>query len=191
MAENYTTSPGFWLVFGIIVLVLAAAALFLASRFLGVSNWHEVEATIIRSSITPIVGAGKGVQKDPEIGSGYRLDVSYEYVAGGQHYESTRVMRGIPAATFPTEPRAKRALEEYAEGTNVSAYVDPGNPANAVLISAKKFSMGAWFGLFMLTSAVIGVFGVLALSHFGVIDPKSHFERFIKGDGTTHISPND
>jgi len=191
MAEDYTASPVLWLVFSLAVIIVAGIVLLLASRLIGGSKWHEVDATILSASVTPIVGSGKGQQKDPDIGSGYRLDVRYEYSVNGRQYESTRVVRGMPAAIYPTEPRANRALEEYVEESRVSAYSDPDNPANAVLISSKKIPRSAWFALYLLTSLILAVFGIMALSHFGVIDLRSHFEELLGGRGATHISPDD
>lgn len=145
------------------------------------SNWNEVSATIIKSEVVPVVGYAGKYQKDPNIGSGYRLNVIYKYKIENIDYKSNKIFRGsVPIPVYLTEPRANRALRRYPTGSSVSVFIDPDDPNNSTLFTSRKFSLGAWVSFYIIISILTSVFSLVIFSNLGFINIRDTFEKTLE-----------
>ena len=90
----------------------------------------------------------------------FRLDLEYSYVFEGKDFTGTKIRR------LPVESASLKKIERkrllYPEGTTVSCFVNPENPADVVLEHDSKASLySIWFpGLFIFggIGMIIGAF---------------------------------
>ncbi len=89
------------------------------------SNWTATSATILSSSLEESREARTGRKQ-------WRPNIRYEYQVGGRRFEASRLSFGL--ATFPDGSGGVEAvIARYAPGTLHTVYVDPADPARAVL----------------------------------------------------------
>jgi hypothetical protein len=110
---------GFALVFGGTATITGFAD---AIRMLRSLGWPEAQATIEASSVTK-VRKGKSWS--------YQLDLCYAYDFGGEQYKGTKW--SLYDDTTTTRREIRKALGKLKKGDVVICYVNPGNPAQAVL----------------------------------------------------------
>lgn len=67
----------------------------------------------------------------------YKPDIRYEYRVAGKAFRGKRL--GIYAQSNAGYVFATTAMERYAEGTAVTVYYNPANPADAVLIQGPEY----------------------------------------------------
>lgn len=98
----------------------------------------------------------------------YRVDARYSYEYGGQYYENERVgiMEGSDNIGDFHQIVAARLEEALRAGTPVPAWVNPANPADAVLNRDMRWGMLAFKGLFALLFGGVG-FGLLVWTLLG------------------------
>src|SRR5262245_42686043 len=99
-----------------------AIAVFAIARYLQIRarrqlHWQQVSGAIVASS------AGFGSQFFPE--------VQYRYAIGGRTHLGLEIRSHLFMGNFPGY--ARRVLAKFPVGATVTVYVDPANPANAVL----------------------------------------------------------
>ncbi|MGI8604059.1 MAG: DUF3592 domain-containing protein [Verrucomicrobiales bacterium] len=119
--------------------------------------WVSVPCTILESRVeqTPPV---------PNSAASYRAIVQYRYEFGGARYSSEKIKRVSPASS--SWEKMERLRARFAAGTNVTCYVNPANPAQAVLIKdSKAAAYTLWFpaifvvgGLGLVLSAILRQF---------------------------------
>ena len=119
-------SIGCALVLCALFLAVGGTMTFVVARRL--MTWHPVSATVLSTHITTVRGSKGGVS--------YRPDVAYRYTVDGRQYIGTRV-------TILNESRsgtwAYDLTRRYEVGSEVTAYVDPANPARAYLLHEWSF----------------------------------------------------
>ena len=85
----------------------------------------------------------------------HRLQVAYRYTYEGRDYTGDRIKR-LP--TEASDPRKlKRPIESYAAGTETVCYVDPADPASAVL---KKDSKAPLYTIWFPCLFIVGGLGI-------------------------------
>lgn len=114
-------------------------------RIIVTYTWKPVECTIITCGVTE--------------GNRSKLDVRYRYEWAGKNYESTTFQKGDGGEE--DIGKVQRLAERYRPGSKVTGYVNPANPAEAVLKRQQ-----AWIGFFILIPLVFvavgagGIYGV-------------------------------
>jgi len=109
-------------------------------------SWVETPCRIVSSGIDDSELTQRGMTK-------YILEVEYRYEFEGERYLGDRVRR------LPTESghakKIRNKLEKYPVGRETRCWVDPDDPASAVLKKESKAALySIWFpGLFILGGA--------------------------------------
>jgi hypothetical protein len=104
---------------GVLLTRFAAGAMRLHTR---ISAWPEAPGTVVRSEV--IYGeAGRGSTVRPQI--------TVRYTWGRLAYESSDHTHGVSFGDF--DAAARRLVERYPVGADVSVRVQPGHPEVAVL----------------------------------------------------------
>lgn len=118
-------------------------------------RWPAVPGTIISSRVTQREGSrSEGSGPPPTL---YRPEVKYRYAVGGRTYEGERVT--LDDVETSNEGFARRVVERYRPGAQVSVHHAPADPERAVL--EPGVHAGAWVlpgaGLaLVLTAAGLG-----------------------------------
>ena len=108
-------------------------------------QWKEIPCTILSSGMREV-----GNSDGPD---SYVPDIRYSYKIDGQIYESRRVFL---VSWGRDETTVKRFLGRYPVGASASAFVNPGDPTEAVL--DKRFRLSWLFSLLSLGFLVFGGF---------------------------------
>ncbi len=130
--------------FGVSLLMFGLAALFFAiGRGLkqaseAARSYRRVSARVLSS------GVATSRQHHPQHGHtvSYVPEVRYEYEVAGRRYESNRVHFG-PTIGFGARSRVDAWVARYPQGSTVAAWINPANPAEAVL-ETKAPLRGVW-----------------------------------------------
>lgn len=131
--------------FGTVITVFLAKEVF---RGIETRNWQESLCTISFSEVAQ--GSGD---------TPYSLKVRYFYRFNGRRYEGGRYKRS--KENYDKYSKARNLVDSYPPGSTVSCYVNPQNPAQAVL---KQNSL--WYALiifFPLIFVAIGLGGLYAV----------------------------
>jgi MFS family permease len=99
---------------------------------------------------------GAITEKSVDGGTTYRFEVEYAYDWEGRRYRGTVLEDGYSGSTDATE--AHRLAERYKPDAKTTCYVNPSNPAEAVLRRG-----GLWIGLFVfipLIFVAVGAWGI-------------------------------
>lgn len=116
-----------------------------------------VQISIAKSwTPTPCVITGTQIRTNKGDHPTYSFEVAYTYSTGGQTYYGDRFCFGKNAGAYS----AKSAyLGTYPVNGKSTCFVDPSNPANAVLM--RDFTPEVWSGLFPLVFALAGGVGMV------------------------------
>jgi hypothetical protein len=110
-------------------------------------KWQETPCKIISAQV--------GSHSDRD-GTTYSIDIKYEYrFAGGTYYGNKYYFIGGSSSGYKNKARI---VSEYKNAANPICYVNPENPAEAVLV--RGFRAGLLLGLIPAIFLVIGVGGV-------------------------------
>ena len=105
----------------------------------------------------PCVVEANNVQRHRDYGevpmTFYRTDVLYRYVVDGRPYHSNRY--SLTECQSPSQGGRDRVAAAYPRGSAATCFVDPADPASAVL--TRRVSPTAAFGLFPLAFALLGL----------------------------------
>lgn len=144
-----------WLPIGLGAVFVAAGGAMLVflsilptARTLRAASWTPTPCTIVDSRV-------RSHQSDE--GATYRVDVLYEYRAGGRTWRSNR-FDYVPGASSGYDSK-RRLVESYPEGLETTCFVDPGEPSRSVL--RRGFGIRHLLGLAPLAFLVPGI-GVLS-----------------------------
>jgi Protein of unknown function (DUF3592) len=99
-------------------VALFAYGLYLRNKLRSCRRWPQSTGTIIQSGL--------------ENYDGIRISVTYQYAVNGVDYSSSRIQFGTPT-TYIRTSSAEAAISRYPANSQVTAYYDPENPAEAVL----------------------------------------------------------
>jgi len=125
------------------------------------TNWPEAEGKIISSSVESHTSEKTGSSRDRSRSRGgttttttYKAEVFYEYTVDGKTYNGNRVAYGNVSTSSPS--RARRIVDRYPEGKEISVYYQPDDPEECLLEPGMKlqtlFLPG--FGLIFLCAGV-------------------------------------
>ena len=119
-------------------------------RASGQRDWAETTCTILESRVDQ---RKIGV----DVGTEYNFGVLYGYSFGNKAYSSERFsLRGAPWSS--SESRARKRMEKFPQGSIRPCYVDPDDPAFAVLkLDSKAPGYSLWFPLIF----VVGGLGII------------------------------
>ena len=113
------------------------------SKLLASLSWTETQCIVLSSQVAEVSGSD---------GSTYKIDIRYQYIAGGNLRESNRYDFRIGSSSGTAGKQA--IVDRYPPGSRVSCWVDPGDPAEAVL--SRGFSPAYLFGLIPLIFFAVG-----------------------------------
>ncbi|MEW4488577.1 DUF3592 domain-containing protein [Thalassoglobus sp. JC818] len=130
---------------------------------LSAPKWVETPCVIHRSEVVQAID-------DPEDGQD-SLEIEFEYNFEGQQYQSDQFSFSPTSNLSAVEIR--EISEKYAVGTEQTCFVDPDDPATAVLRAESPEI--TWMGLFGLVFVVIGL--TLAIGTFVASNRKSEIEK--------------
>lgn len=113
-------------------------------------SWLRSEATVEYSRVK---------QHDSDDGSTYSVDILFSYIVDGKEYKSnTYSFFGGSTSGYSGK---KEVVDQYPVGQRFLCYVNPDDPADAVI--EPSFTATMLFGLIPLTFALIGVGGLCFL----------------------------
>ena len=126
---------------------------------LGMRGWEEVPARIVRTELQ----ASKGSKSTT-----YRVTAEYVYQYGGREYRGTSVaLYGGPDNIGSFHQDAHRELSKYQRTRRLfHCYVNPRQPAEAILYRNLRWEMVAFQSLFVLAFGGVG-FGILVAGVLG------------------------
>ncbi len=143
-----------WLPIGLGAVFVVAGGVMLVllsilptARTLRAAAWTPTPCTIVDSRVRT---------HRSDDGTTYRVDVLYEYRAGGRTWRSNR-FDFVPGASSGSDSK-RRVVESYPEGSVATCFVDPGDPSRSVL--RRGFGTRHLLGLAPLAFLVPGA-GVL------------------------------
>jgi len=186
--SDYTPGEGTWVglaLFWIFTLIWCAASAFATVMIggaiaadLGTGDWTPVDGIITDS----------GVHKsyDSEGGESWCLWVEYEYTYDNRNYEGSTISY---SKQDNCNSWSSQADEEYPPGKNVTVYVDPENPADAVLEPG-------WSGIdfFMCCFCLFPLVGILLFTaccvatYNSIMNPDKYIVgNFVPGDTSDSV----
>lgn len=127
--------------FGYIPFVVLGLGAIVAALFLAfdtqnkIENWVEVEGTIVAAEV---------VKSAARYGTGYRIDVTYEYEFDGKRYEHMISPGGTRSGTGAKAAKTKEAAS-YVIGSTQKLFVNPSNPEQAN--DALGYNLGTFVGV--------------------------------------------
>ncbi|WP_197441312.1 DUF3592 domain-containing protein [Thalassoglobus neptunius] len=134
-----------------------------AMEILSAPKWVETSCVIQRSEVVQAVD-------DPEDGHD-SLEIEFEYDFAGQKYKSDQF--SLSPANELSSDEIREIAEKYIVGTKQTCFVDPDDPATAVLKTGSPEI--TWMGLLGLVFVVIGL--ALAIGTFVASNRKSEIEK--------------
>ncbi|MGB8854985.1 MAG: DUF3592 domain-containing protein [Pirellulales bacterium] len=136
------------------------------------TGWPTADGRITRSQLARSISEGTTM---------YSADISYEYDVAGRRFDGDCVWFGDNSSTSDAAPY-RRAVEQYAVGTEVKVHYDPDDPITSVLEPGVTWasSMLYFIGLGMLTvgglilaSALVPLL-LIGVALVGVFAPRGH-----------------
>lgn len=131
----------------VFLLAGAAGSYFLlvrpVSRLLASLSWTETECTVLSSEVAEVSSSDS---------STYKIDIRYQYIAGGNLRESNRYDFRVGSSSGTAGKQA--IVDRYPPGARVQCWVDPGDPSEAVL--SRGFAPAYLFGLMPLAFFAVG-----------------------------------
>jgi hypothetical protein len=154
LSDRRRTWPGvafccFFICFGMIFVYA-----FLLRPILGVwaaRSWTQTNCRIISSKVG---------EHDGSKGPTYSVDIVFAYTLGGHRYQGRRYdfMEGSSSGYD-----SKQAIvDQYPHGRRTVCYVNPANPADAVL--DRDYPADLWWGVLMLIFPLFGIGGLVAIA---------------------------
>jgi Protein of unknown function (DUF3592). len=144
---------GTWLFGGVFAGVGAAVLVFwflpMLVRSLDSLNWTETPCTVISSQVKSHRGKN---------GTTYSVEIFYRYQFEGREFKSNSY-RTFRSSSSGREAKAK-VVAKYPPGAKSVCYVNPKNPAEAVLVPGVGW--GALLGLLPLIFLTVGIFIIWA-----------------------------
>jgi len=115
-----------------------------AIRLLRASTWDEVPCRVVSSSVR---------SHSTDDGTTYSVDILYEYQFDGFALRSNRY--DFANLSSSGHESKQEIVDRYPPGSLTVCYVDPTDPASAVL--SRSFRAAYLFGLFPLTFLIVGI----------------------------------
>lgn len=136
----------------------------------GSESWPTVQGQVVSSEVDfskvddeiPANDMNRNQVKDRVNYEVWYPVVKYSYSVDGQTHESEQI--AIVGETFNTRDEARTEADQYPEGSELTVYYDPANPADAVLKPGADITSGVWIlfgGLLFLTGVAAAVIIVI------------------------------
>src|SRR5690606_8278032 len=117
-------------------------------QIIAARDWHETPCTVRSSELAEQRG---------DDSTSYVIRITYDYLYDAQPYTGERYHFGDIASN--TSPKWKRrVVADHPAGHRTVCYVNPGDPAEAVLHRGPTREL--WWGLFPLPFLAVGIGGV-------------------------------
>ena len=144
----------------VVVAALAAVVTLLMAlstlrRALRQRAWRETPAEIVSSVVSSRLAPRSGDGPTSQFGRMFRPEIRFVYEIAGQRHESKTHSLFVNESSSDGEAAA--VVARYPVGSKVTAYVDPGNPAAAVLDRSIRWSS------LLIMAAVCCVFATVAI----------------------------
>lgn len=136
----------------VVTLLMALNAL---RRALRQRTWRETPAEIVASQVSSRLAPRSGEGPQSQFGRMFKPEIRFAYEVAGQRHESQTHSLFVNESSSDREAAA--VVARYPVGAKVTAYVDPGNPAAAVLDRSIRWST------LLVMLAVCGVFATVAI----------------------------
>jgi hypothetical protein len=144
----------------IIAIVLGGVLIIVAGRniFLGrkSQNWPTTPGTVLYTGMETY----QSRDEDGSLSTTYGATIQYSYEIGGTNFQGNR--RTFTEVKTSSRRRVGQILERYPQGSAVSVYYDPNDPANSVLETGVGWS-GYLFlalGVIVFLVGLVGLFGL-------------------------------
>ena len=127
----FNRAPRIWVIAGFLIFTIVNVAFIVDED---TSKWQAEDAKILDTGMVHEFFHEKG--DDEWFGNdgwGYHPTILYEWQIDGETYESTSYSKKY--VNFSTPEAANQWLEDYPVGSNTTAYVNPDDPSDAVLIT--------------------------------------------------------
>jgi hypothetical protein len=123
---------------------------FFRAAFLSVTSrsWREVPCTVVSSEVGTHSGSKSAT---------FSVDIVYEYETGGRTYRSTRY--GFLGGSSSGYDGKAEIVAEHPPGSRCTCFVDPANPARAVL--SRSLGGDFFFVLIPLLFVAVGLGGIV------------------------------
>ena len=132
---------GFFALVGLVILVAATVTMITASDS---RTWPHAQGTMLVSEVEMDVSTSpRGPGRTSSTSTSYTPRVEYRYEVDGKSHKGTRFELLERGEGTRAEVAAK--LEKFAEGSQVTVYYDPGDPAKSVLKPGTPDAMGIPF----------------------------------------------
>ena len=140
------------------------------------ASWSEVPAVVLSSEIA--------VNRSGDGGPTYRPNIVYRYEFDGEPFESN--VYG-PAGHVSTSDRsaAFEAVKRHPPGEDVSAYINPADPADAMLNRDWSLGLEAFVLVFPMAGLIVAAVGVIGL----LLHRRGKEEPTPWGRGASSIAP--
>ena len=128
-------------------LAMIGYSFYQRNRLRASESWVAIPATIAKAEVLTSATTDS---------TDYRLRVVYEYVANGVPYTGKRI--GFGPRTYVRKKRAQAELERYPVSSTVTAYFNPENPGEAVLVReapSKALYLVMGIGLLGLATGIV------------------------------------
>lgn len=150
-----------------VVTIFGAAWVAICSYFILLSkrgaNWPGAIGTILSSEVEMTIEKSDPLSKgDVYGGRRFNLIIKYEYSAGGNKYQSSRLSYSGEGVYFTPED-AKREQAKFPVGQQVEVYYNPAEPGTAVLKvgNMTRLCLALVFGIIILGVGIAGIAGII------------------------------
>ena len=123
---------------GLAAVVTLLMALSTLRRALRQRAWRETPAEIVASEVSSRLAPRSGEGPKSQFGRMFKPTIRFVYQVAGQRHESKTHSLFVNESSSDVEAAA--VVARYPVGAKVTAYVDPANPAAAVLDRSIRWS---------------------------------------------------
>jgi len=148
------------LILSLICFVVGGVAVFFGSGQIKAAkqsaDWPTVQGTVVSSEVQQERNTSRSNGKS-RMKTTYHAEILYDYVANGTTYSANKVSFGQVGGSSPAP--ARKIVNRYPKGKNVTVYYNPEKPETAVLepgMSAAVYFLSGFGGIFLF-------FGLLVL----------------------------
>ena len=158
-AKGYGCALLFVAPFGLVGIGMVGLSLYMALNWALIQNWVATPATIQAIQLKT---------SHDEDGNTYRVVANYRYTWLGQDFVSDRVSLHNGSDNIGSfHKRTYRRLQPLVQVPQGSTcYVNPSNPAEAILVRDARWEMFAFYSIFATIFGSIGVLGGMAMWSF-------------------------
>lgn len=184
MASNFAFTNVPRILLGVVfaLFVLSFAVIFILISPMVTDDWTPTDATVVATGISD-----HWCHDNLEGGchyDGYFPRVIFSWEVDGQTYHSDRYTFDANSVNFSSRAQAEAWLEDYPAYSNTTAYFDPDQPSEAVLITHNHIeaygASGHWFGqiIFSIMCLPLPIMFLYTVRQFEKALPEHRGKRF-------------